>query len=62
MTVKEADEELERIKNYVDAQASQISKTYQNGVYTDPLSGNKYLISFEVVRSKIEKINNIENK
>jgi hypothetical protein len=54
MTVKESDEEFERIKVYVDNQIKEI--TSDISIYIDPITGNKYSISFEINKSQVTKI------
>ena len=54
MTVKESNEEFERIKVYVDNQIKEI--TSDISIYIDPITGNKYSISFEISKSQLTKI------
>ena len=53
-TFKEINEEFERIKVYVDKQIKEI--TSDISIYIDPITGNKYSISFEISKSQLTKI------
>lgn len=54
MTVKESDEEFERLKVYVNDKTKEI--TSNPFIYTDPITNNKYSISVEISKSQITKI------